>query len=186
MRKYWAAKEKLRIAKGVAHGRSNLREMERAVHQLQSCIGDETCDAKKLRDECRAAHALIERIEAPSAASGQRAGLHSPYGAGSSPVGERAGCLGDEAKRDSMASEFLHELQRALLPAMACPWLVAARGAHLTPLGLLHIIVIPCSFHGFPIFKAFSIFFRIHICYEFPTFTNFHIGRRIANREERS
>ena len=135
MREYWTEKEKLRVAKWGAHGRANLREMERALYQLRSCLCDETCDAKKLRDECRAARALIQRIEAPQAAHVQRTGPATQSGAG--PVGERVGFVGDVAMRDSLASEFLHELQRALLPAMVCPWLVAARGAHFTQLGLL-------------------------------------------------
>ena len=158
MREYWTEKEKLRVAKWGAHGRANLRELERALHQLRSCLCDETCDAKKLRDECRAARALIQRIEAPPAASVPRAGPDTQSGAG--PVGERVGFVGDVAMRDSLAIEFLHDLQRALLPAMGCPWLVAARGAH--PLGL-HSIVIYCSFPRF-LFMPFSIFFQIFIC----------------------
>ena len=165
--KYWAEKEKMLAAKWGEQRRANLLEMERALHQLQSCLGDNTSDAKKLRDECIAARALIRRIEAPPAASRQRGRLQSASEAGEGPVGERAGSVGDEARCDELASEFLHELQSALLPAMVYPWLVAAPG-DCTPLGLLccHRLLIPSFSSSRP--------FRFHICSEFPTFLNCH------------
>ena len=155
MRKYWGEKEKLRVAKGGAQERSKLREMERSLHQLQSCLGDERCDTKKLRQECRAARALVQRVEASPAASGQRGGAQTRSGAGASPLAARVGAVGVEAKRDSLASEFLHELQHALLPAMVCPCVPGCwwpHGAHI----LLRSVCFLSSLGIFPRFYFLS------------------------------